>query len=435
MRKSKLKIESISGKSVTEKSAAKLPVRILAPAGNFESLAAAINAGADAIYFGCGALNMRARAGSFVLSDLPEIVKRCHNAKIAAYLALNTVMYDNDLEQIHIFCKAAVKAKVDALICTDIAAIQIARSYNLRVHISTQQSVSNIEAVRFFSTFADTIVLARELTLAQIKVISKQIVDQKIRGPSGQLVELEAFVHGALCVAVAGKCGMSLATYNASANRGACFQVCRREYRVTDVETDNELVIDGKYVMSPKDLCTLGMLAKLVDAGVHLLKIEGRARGPEYVTTVVSVYKEAISLISKGKYNSAAKQKLIDEVSKVYNRGFWQNGYYMGVQAGEWCSAAGSVSTLVKTCVGFVENYYPKAGVALVKVESGEVAQGCNLAFTGPTTGYLECDSAAIRVDDKIPTKVLAGGIFTVRVPSIVRKNDKVFVITTRSVN
>jgi len=432
-------------------------IQILAPAGSFESLSAAINSGADAVYFGCGKLNMRSRAGSFAFSDMEKVVSECHNSKkyktqisknknskTLAFLTLNTIMYDGDISDIHNFCKEAQRVGVDAVICSDIAAIQIARSYNLRVHISTQQNISNVEAVKFFATFADTIVLARELTIEQIAKISEQIKAQNICGPSGNLIELEAFVHGALCVAIAGKCGMSLATYNSSANRGACFQVCRRAYTISDVETDSELTIDGKYVMSPKDLCTLGMIDKLIGAGVTLLKIEGRARGPEYVSTVVRAYADARDAFIEQKLTQELQQQLIDRVSTVFNRGFWQNGYYMGVSTGEWCTAGGSVAKTVKSLVGFVENYYPKAKVALIKLENCSLSQGSTLAFSGPTTGWLQIENAQLQIDETVnsqnsqqpqpsqPSQILQGSVVTVRVPDVVRKNDKVFTILNR---
>lgn len=415
------------------KSVMRNSIEILAPVGSFECLNAAINAGADAIYFGCGVLNMRARAGSFNFTDMEKIVSISHAAKVKAYMTLNTVIYDADIDAIHVICKEALRVGVDAVICADIAAIQIACEYGLRVHISTQQNISNVEAVKFFAKFADTVVLARELTLSQISNIRTQIIKENICGPSGGLIRLEAFVHGALCVAISGKCGMSLATYNSSANRGACFQVCRRKYKVTDVETDNEMIIDGEYVMSPKDLCTLGMIDKLIESGVSLLKIEGRARGPEYVSTVVSAYKRAVNAYVDGTLNDELKQKLITDVTTVFNRGFWQNGYYMGVPTGEWCTVAGSSATTVKSIVGVVENYYPKAGVALIKLETAPLSQKSTIAFSGPTTGWLQIEKCDLQIDGEKPSMFLQGSVVTVKVPSVVRKNDKVFEIKVRT--
>ncbi|HLP79845.1 MAG TPA: U32 family peptidase [Acidobacteriota bacterium] len=406
--------------------------KILAPAGSFESLAAAINAGADAIYFGCGGLNMRAKSGNFSIDDLPVIVSTCKKAHILCYMTLNALMYDEDLEQLRQLCKIAREVGVDAVICSDIAAIQIAREFGLRIHISTQQNISNIEAVRFFSQFADTIVLARELTLAQIKSIHTRIIEDHICGPSGQLLEIEAFVHGALCVAVSGKCGMSLATYNSSANRGACVQVCRRSYTVTDTETGSQLDIDGKYVMSPRDLCTLPMLSDLIKSGVTLLKIEGRARGPDYVSTVVRAYKEAVSRISHSTYTDAVKTQLLSQVRTVYNRDFWMNGYYLGKSTGEWCTVAGSCATQFRTIIGKVENYYTQSSVALITLETRNLSQGCTLAFSGPTTGYLLVENVQLQIDGSVPSTVLQGSSVTVVVPSRVRKNDKVFLIEKR---
>ena len=406
--------------------------QILAPAGSFDCLSAAISAGADAVYFGCGKLNMRARAGSFSLADMDYIVQTAHSANVLAFLTLNTLLYDDDLVAAHAVCDAARESHIDAVICSDIAAIQIAKSYGLRVHISTQQNISNIEAVKFFSSFADTLVLARELTISQIKHICEQIKEENICGPSGELVQIEVFVHGALCVAISGKCGMSLAAYNKSANRGECYQVCRRAYNVSDVETGNELVIDGNYVMSPKDLCTLGMIDTLLDAGVSLLKIEGRARGPEYVSTVVRAYADARDAFLAGSLTGEVKQTLIDKVSTVFNRGFWQNGYYMGILVGEWCTVPGSVATTIKSLVGVVENYYQKAGVALIKLETQSLSQGCTIAFSGPTTGWLQVEHAQLCVDETTPSTILQGSIATISVPAVVRKNDKVFVISSR---
>jgi len=411
-------------------------VEIMAPAGSFESLMAGINAGATSIYFGVGNLNMRSGSANFEVSDLDSVAAICAENNVRSYLTLNTIMYDEDLENARSMCDRAVEAGVSAVIASDISVIGYARSAGMEVHISTQLNVSNMEAVRFYSRYADVIVLARELTLAQIKHICSEIVKHKICGPSGELLRIEVFVHGAMCVAVAGKCYMSLAQYNSSANRGKCLQTCRRRYRVTDEDTGEELVIDNKFVMSPEDLCTIKMLDKLIDAGVSVLKIEGRARGPEYVDAVVRQYRRALELIGADEYTDGKKQELETELAKVFNRGFWENGYYLGKRLGEWSGVYGSKATTKKVIVGRVVNFYKKPMVAEILVESGEINTGDRIAVTGPTTGIAYTTVERILDSSDTDTSCLEkGNTGTVRFQQVLRKNDKVFVIKPRSEN
>ncbi|MBS3115009.1 U32 family peptidase, partial [Candidatus Woesearchaeota archaeon] len=318
-------------------------IELMSPVGSYESLAAAIQAKADSIYFGVGELNMRSRAAyNFTVKDLKKIADICKKNNIKSYLTLNVVVYDNEFKAIKKLCDAAKKAKISAVIASDLAVIQYANKIKLPVHISTQANVSNIEAVRFYSRYADVIVLARELTLEQIRNIAKEIKKQNMRGPNKQLVKIELFIHGAMCVSISGKCQMSLALYNEPANRGKCLQACRRAYRVIDEETGDELVIDNKYVMSPKDLCTIGFIDKLIEAGVSVFKIEGRGRSPEYVYTVTKVYKEAVESYFNGSYTKTKIKHWTSELEKVFNRGFWQGGYYLGKKLGEWSGTYGS---------------------------------------------------------------------------------------------
>src|SRR3989338_5866440 len=314
---------------------------VMAPAGSYESLIAAIKAKADSIYFGVSKLNMRARSGSFGFKDIEKVAAICMENNVKAYLALNTIMYDDDLELMRKICGKAKESKIDAIIASDIAAMEYARSIGLEVHASTQLNISNIEAVRFFSKYADVMVLARELSLRQIDDICGHIKKEKIKGPNGNLLKIELFCHGALCVSIAGKCYMSLAAYNMPANRGECLQNCRRAYRVIDEETGNELILENKYVMSPKDLCTIGFLDKIADAGVSILKIEGRARSAEYVYTVTKAYKEALESIKAGSYTKDKIKQWTKNLESVYNRGFWHGGYYLGKKLGEWSNAYG----------------------------------------------------------------------------------------------
>ena len=408
-------------------------IELMAPAGSFESLQAAIYAGADAVYFGVEQLNMRARAANnFALKDLKKIAVITKKAKIKSYLTLNTVMYDHDLPLMRKICDAAKAAGIDAIIASDLAAIQIAREKKLHIHISTQQNISNIEAVKFFAQFADVIVLARELTLQQIKYIVQTIEKENIKGSSGEKIRIELFVHGALCVAISGKCYMSLATYHASANRGACLQNCRRAYKVTDEETGDELVIDNKYIMSPKDLCTIGFLDKILDTGVQVLKIEGRGKAPEYVATVTRVYKEAIESWKNKTYTQEKISRWMKELEKVYNRGFWQGGYYLGKKLGDWSGAYGSQATTEKHYLGKIKNYYKKSKIALITLEAGELKTGFSVIITGPTTGLVETTVSKVYKDDKQIIIAKKGDEITIPIQKLVRKNDKIFVVVEK---
>ena len=409
------------------------PVEIMAPAGSYETLMAAINAGATSIYFGVGNLNMRSGSASFQLEDLASVASICTENGVRSYLTLNTIMYDEDLKTAREICSLAKKARISAIIATDIAVIEHARAIGLEVHVSTQVNISNIEAVRFYSSYADVIVLARELTLKQIENICNAIERENIRGPSGKLVGVEVFIHGAMCVAVSGKCYMSLAHYQSSANRGSCLQTCRRRYRVTDEETGEELLIDNKFVMSPSDLCTIKILDKLIEAGVSVLKIEGRARGPEYVDTVVRQYRKAVELIEAGEFGERQKEESFEELKKVFNRGFWENGYYLGKKLGEWAGVYGSVATTVKIKVGKVVNFFHRNMVVEVQVESGEIRKGDEIAFTGPTTGIVHSHAESIMDDHGNVVEALKKGASgTIKMNETVRRNDLVFIVRPR---
>jgi|TARA_Y100000294_G_scaffold177942_1_gene205789 putative protease len=404
-------------------------VEIMAPAGSFEALQAATKAGADSVYFGVGKLNMRARSANFKFKDLEKVAAICKKNNVKSYLALNTILYDSDIGIMKRVCNRAKKAGVNAVIVSDIAAMMYAKYIGLEVHSSTQLNISNIEAVKFFSEFTDVIIPARELTLKQIESIVKQIKKEKIKGPSGKPVKIELFCHGALCVSIAGKCYMSLATYNASANRGACLQNCRRSYKVIEEGTGNELVIDNKYVMSPKDLCTIGFLDKIVKAGVSVLKIEGRARSPEYVYEVTKAYKEAIESINRNNYTKDKIKGWTKKLKGVYNRGFWDNGYYLGKKLGQWSGTSGSKATTKKRYIGKVFNYFNKPQVAEIILEAGKLKQSDSLLITGPTTGVVQTKAKTILKDDKKVREAKKKDHVTVKVPEKARKNDKVYVI------
>lgn len=409
-------------------------IEIMAPAGSFESLAAALQGGADSVYFGVGKLNMRSRATvNFSEEDLPEIVERCHEAGAKAYLTLNIIVYDEELEAVHALCDAARKAGVDAVIASDLAVISYARSIGLEVHMSVQANVCNMASVKFYAQYADVVVLARELTLAQIRHIIESIRKEGVKGPSGELLRVEIFAHGALCVAVSGKCHMSLAAYNSSANRGACFQNCRRAYRVTDEETGNELVIDNKYVMSPKDLCTIPVLDQLLDAGVSVLKLEGRGRSSDYVRTVTSVYREAARACQDGTFSADRAEAWMKRLESVFNRGFWQGGYYLGVKWGEWSGSANSRAALLKIHIARVENFYKKNGVAALFLEAGGLSAGQTILITGPTTGAVRMEVAAMRretAEGMEPVEAAQKGeTVYLAVPERVRRRDKVYLL------
>ncbi len=403
---------------------------IMAPAGSYEALQAAINAGAQSIYFGIEQLNMRARAANnFTTEDLKKIVAICQEKKVKTYLALNTIMYDHDVTLMREICNTAKEAGVTAVICSDVAALMYARSIGLEVHLSTQTNVTNIEAVKFYAQFADVIVLARELTLQQISSICNEIKKQHILGPKGKPVEIEIFVHGALCVAVSGKCYMSLATYNSSANRGACLQNCRRSYRVIDEETGDELVIDNKYVMSPKDLCTISFIDKILEAGVRVLKIEGRGRAPEYVATTVKVYKEAVDSYYDGTYTTEKIELWTKELETVFNRGFWHGGYYLGKQLGEWSGAPGSKATTEKVYLGKVRNYYQKTKVGEFYLEAGTLKVGEEIYVMGPTTGVVQTKVLELLWNDKTVPAASKGAVVTIPIAEKIRENDQLYKI------
>lgn len=371
----------------------------MAPAGNFECLRAAIQGGADSVYFGVGKLNMRSHsAGNFRPEDLNEVVRICRESGVKSYLTLNIVLYQEDLEDMRLTLDEAKKAGVDAVIASDIAAIEYCRSIGLEVHISTQLSVSNVEALRFYSRFADVVVLARELNLGQVRDIYECIERENICGPSGRKVRIEMFAHGALCMAVSGKCYLSLQTYGSSANRGACFQLCRRGYEVTDLETGEKLNIDNKYIMSPKDLCTIEFMDKIIDSGVKVFKIEGRARSAEYVKRCASCYRRAADAVCEGTYSPELALELKQELGEVFNRGFW-DGYYQGARLGEWSAVYGSQATRKKVYCGKVSNWFDRIGVAEIAVESAPIRKGDSLMAIGETTGVVEFKAEDIRVN------------------------------------
>lgn len=401
----------------------------MSPVGSHESLAAAIQGGANSVYFGIGHLNMRSKSTSnFTGDDLKEITSRCAEHGVRAYLTLNTVMYDSDMAPLHRTIDMARREGVTAIIASDVAAILYARSVGMEVHLSTQLNISNTEALRFYAQWADVAVLARELTLPHIAAIARNVEAQGIVGPSGRRVKLELFVHGALCMAVSGKCYMSLHNANVSANRGACQQVCRRSYLLTDRETGDELVVDNEYIMSPKDLCTIGFLNKVIDAGVRVLKIEGRARSPEYVKTVTRCYSEAINAILDGSYTAEAIEGWKQMLGRVFNRGFW-GGYYLGEPLGEWSHHYGSVATERKAYCGKVTNYFTKLGVVEVKVEAKPLRTGDRLLIIGPTTGVLEQTLGEVRVDDNPTDGVMQGEACSFHTPGLVRRGDKVYIV------
>ena len=401
---------------------------IMAPVGSWESLTAAWQGGADAIYFGIEGLNMRSKSSvNFTLDDLRTIAAWCHEHGMKSYLTVNTVVYDSDIDYMHKIVDAARDAEISAIIASDMATILYARSIGVEVHISTQVNVGNSEAVKFYAQYADVMVMARELNLDQVKNIHNRIVSDDLRGPHGELVRIEMFCHGALCMAISGKCYLSLHETNSSANRGACRQICRRSYIVTDRDTGDELAIDNKYIMSPKDLKTIHLMNKMIDAGVRVFKIEGRARGPEYVRTVVSCYNEAINSIIDGTYSDEKITDWNERLSRVFNRGFW-NGYYLGQRLGEWTSKYGSSATRVKQYAAKGIRYFTKLGVAEFLMEAGELHVGDEVIVTGPTTGAVPVKVEEIRVDLKPVEKTVKGEHFSIKVGEKVHPSDKLFV-------
>jgi U32 family peptidase len=404
-------------------------IEIMAPAGNFDSLMTAINAGAQSVYFGVGNLNMRSKSASFKDNDLEKIISICNKHSIKSYLTLNTVIYDDEIEKAKELVRKAKNSGISAIIASDIFVIKYCRELDVEVHLSTQCNITNIEAVRFYSQFVDAIVLARELTLKQISYICKTIRDEKIIGPNGELVKIEVFIHGALCISISGKCYMSIAQYNHSANRGQCLQPCRREYLLRDAETGDELVFNNGYVMSPSDLCTIEILDKLIETGVEILKIEGRGRGPEYVDVVVKSYSSALKLIKDGNFTNENKKCLISNLEKVFNRGFWHGGYYLGEKIGEWSGVYGSKAKEKKETLGFVENYFNEKEVAQINITTNKIEQGQEIMITGPTTGVVRFSVEEFFVNGIKSNLAKKNDDFTIKVPKKVRKNDSVFLI------
>lgn len=395
--------------------------------GSYESLWSAIKAGADAIYFGVEGLNMRARSSvNFTLDDLKEIARICCEHNVKSYLTVNTIIYDEDIAKCHAIIDAVAASGISAIIASDMAAIMYARRAGVEVHISTQQSISNIETVKFYSQFADVVVLARELNLDQVKAISDAIMRDDVRGPRGGLVRIEMFCHGALCMAVSGKCYLSLHEMNSSANRGACTQICRRGYEVTDLETGDKLAVENKYIMSPKDLKTIHFLNKMIDAGVRVFKIEGRARGPEYVSLAVRCYSEAIEALCDGTYSEEKIAVWDGQLGKIFNRGFW-NGYYLGQRLGEWSAKYGSSATRVKEYRAKGVRYFSNIGVAEFYMETGELHVGDEIVITGPTTGTIIQTVEEIRVGLKPVEKAVKGDSFSIAVAQKVRPSDKLY--------
>ena len=400
---------------------------IMAPVGSRESLAAAIQSGADSIYFGIEKLNMRAHSAStFTITDLKEIAEICNQHGIKSYLTVNTIIYDEDIPLMHEIVDAAKKAGISAVIASDVAVMTYCREVQQEVHLSTQLNISNIEALRFYAQFADVVVLARELNMDQVAEIHRQAVDQQICGPSGNPIRIEMFCHGALCMAISGKCYMSLDAANRSANRGECVQICRRSYTLTDTETGHQIEVDRQYLMSPKDLKTVRFIDRMMKAGVRVFKIEGRARGPEYVYTVVKCYKEAIQSVLDGTFTTEKKDQWDERLARVFNRGFW-DGYYQGQAMGEWNKEYGSCATERKVYVGRGQKYFSKLGVAEFSVEATTFQVGDKLLITGPTTGVMYITADEIH-DDHGPVQVAQQGTrVSVAVPDKVRPSDKLF--------
>lgn len=402
---------------------------IMAPVGSRESLAAAIQAGADSIYFGIENLNMRSRSSkTFTIEDLTEIAVTCDEKGIKSYLTVNTIIYDEDRDLMKTIVNAAKKANISAIIASDVSVMLYARSIGQEVHLSTQLNITNVDALRFYAQFADVVVLARELNLEQVYQIHKQIEEENICGPNGELIRIEMFCHGALCMAVSGKCYLSLHEMNHSANRGACMQICRRAYSVTDKDTGAELEIDNEYIMSPKDLKTIHFMNKMIDAGVRVFKIEGRARGPEYVKTVVTCYKEAIKAYLNDDFTDDKIEVWNERLKTVFNRGFW-DGYYLGQRLGEWSKNYGSEATERKVYVGKGVKYFTNIEVAEFKMQSGELQEGDKILITGPTTGAIYATLEEPRVDLKPVQQVKKGDNFSIKMETKIRPNDKLYKI------
>ena len=404
-------------------------IEIMAPAGSWESLSAAIKAGADSVYFGIEKLNMRSKSSSnFTTEDLREIVRICKENNVKSYLTVNTILYDNDLTLMREIIDVAKEVQVSAIIAADVSALMYANSIGVEVHLSTQLNISNVEALKFYAQFADVVVLARELNMEQVAEIYQAIITDNIRGKAGELIRIEMFCHGALCMAVSGKCYLSLHEKNVSANRGACNQICRRGYTVKDKDSEIELEIDNEYIMSPKDLKTIGFIDEMLAAGVRVFKIEGRARGAEYVKTVVGCYKEAIESVLNGTFTDEKKEDWNLRLSKVFNRGFW-NGYYLGQRLGEWSNNYGSEATHKKIYVGKCTNFFQKLGVAEFLLEAQYLEVGNEILITGETTGAYEDIVKEMRVKLEPVDKVEKGTYFSMKTNELIRRNDKLFKI------
>lgn len=402
-------------------------IEIMSPVGSFESLMAAIQGGAGSVYFGVGKLNMRSRSSvNFTLDDLEKITRICRQFQVKSYLTLNTVIYDDEIEEVKKTVDAAKKHGVSAIIASDLAVLEYAKEQGVEIHISTQCNITNISAVKFYSRYGDVMVTARELNLDQVAAITRQIEVQNIRGPKGEPVRIEVFVHGALCMAVSGKCYLSLHNHNHSANRGACLQDCRRAYTVKDKDSQVELEIDNEYIMSPKDLKTIHLLDKILEAGVTVLKIEGRGRSPEYVKTVTRCYKEAVEAYFSGNFNKENLSRWDEELASVYNRGFWE-GYYLGRELGEWSAVHGSLATQKKIYIGIIANYFVRSGIAHVRMDSHDLQVGDKIEVLGPTTGVYEAVIESLVVDDKPVNKTVKGENPTFHVTRRLRRNDKVY--------
>lgn len=403
-------------------------IDLMSPVGSYESLVAAVKAGANSVYFGIEKMNMRSRsANNFTIDDLKKISEYCADNNVKSYLTVNTIIYDNEIEKMQEIIDAAAKYKVNAIIASDIAVMQYAKKKNLEVHASTQINISNIEAVDFFSKYCDVIVTARELSLEQVSYITNRIKEKNIKGPGGKLVQIEVFCHGALCMAVSGKCYLSLHEYNFSANRGACLQTCRRAYIVIDKETGAEIEIDNEYIMSPKDLCTISFIDKIINAGVSVLKIEGRARSPEYVKVVTECYNEALLSYFDGTYSKEKIKNWKKRLESVFNRGFW-DGYYLGRKLGEWSEAYGSKSTKKKIFIGKITNYFSKLGVAEVLFETDEnLSTNDEIIVTGPTTGVIMQKAEEIHFENSPVNRVKQSDLFSIKVNELVRRNDKLY--------
>ena len=407
----------------------------MSPVGSYESLAAAIQGGADSVYFGVENLNMRSRSSkNFTLDDLEKIAGICKENDLRSYITLNTVIYDNEFELLQRIIDAAKKNGITAIIASDPAVMQYANEVGMEIHMSTQTNITNIRTVKYYANFADVMVTARELSLDQVAVITKSIMEEIVVGPSGNPVQIEIFAHGALCMAVSGKCYLSLDNLNSSANRGACYQVCRRPYRVIDKESGIELEIDNEYIMSPKDLKTIDFIDKIIEAGVRVLKIEGRGRGPEYVKTVTKCYREAVDAYLDGTYTKEKINQWTERLKTVYNRGFW-DGYYLGRKLGEWSEQYGSQATKKKVYIGKITNYFSKIKVAEIKIETKTLSVGDEIRIIGPTTGVCEKTVKEIRFDEKNVNEVQKGDICSIPIETFLRRSDKLYKLEDNELN